>query len=208
MGELDQTNKMDGMSRLNEVLPFMSAFPFPEYEIEFIEEDGSSVSSGVSPIILEALGGNETIGLINFYYFEHESDVAISIYLDTIEWIAEESVNVKKMDALRSILDEALGSKDLTLKIKAIKESRKFTKILNCEEMVGLDFNQVLVEFLRIYDVALTSKIKMGLQRLSEAAVKSTEFSEKQYCAAKAFLDFQAHYAKILLGIVIATKIY
>lgn len=93
-------------------------------------------------------------------------------------------------------------------KVKAIKLSRKFTKSINCDNITGLDFNELLIEFTRLHETVLSSKIKLGLQKLSEASLKSTEFSERQFKAVESFLNFQIHYAKILLGIIIAAKIY
>ena len=146
--------------------------------------------------------------IINFYYIEDESNVSISIPRYDIEWIAQESSRVKKLDALRKTLDDALIDSNMITKVKAIKLSRKFTKSINCDNITGLDFNELLIEFTRLHETVLSSKIKLGLQKLSEASLKSTEFSERQFKAVESFLNFQIHYAKILLGIIIAAKIY
>ena len=85
---------------------------------------------------------------------------------------------------------------------------RKFTKSINCDNVTGIDFNELLSDFLKVNETVLQARIKLGLQKLSVATINSTEFSEKQFNTVSAFLNFQIHYAKILLGIVIAAKIY
>ena len=208
MDDRDQDGTVDKTSELTTVLPFMAEFPFGEYDILMVERGEDFIRLGVSPILVKEFGDTGKIQSLNFYYIEEGSDISISLYRGDVEWIAEEAVHVKKIDALRKILDDSLSSDDLILKTKAIKTGRKFSKLLNCDAVTGIDFNELLSEFLIIYDTHLNSKIKLSLQKLSEASLKSTEFSEKQFKAVKAFLNFQIHYIKILLGIVIAAKIY
>jgi hypothetical protein len=208
MSDRGQDESKDKTSELLKVLPFMSAFPFNDYEITMVEHGQDFITMGVSPILLNAFGDNGTVDMLNFSYVDGESSVAISIYRDDAEWISEEAIQVKKMDSLRVQLDEALDSEDLIKKIKAIKSGKKFSKIIHCDNIGGVDFGEVLSEFLKVNETVLQSKTKLGLQKLSEATLKSTEFSEQQFKATTAFLNFQIHYIKILLGIVIAAKIY
>jgi hypothetical protein len=208
MDDRDHDETVDTTSELLNVLPFMAEFPFGNYDIRMVEEGDDFIRLGVSPILVKEFGDTGKIQSLNFYYIEEGSDISIALYRGDVEWIAEEAIHVKKIDALRKTLDTALSSEDLTLKTKAIKNGRKFSKLLNCDAVTGIDFNDLLSEFLIIYDTHLNSKIKLGLQKLSDATLKSTEFSERQFKAVKAFLNFQIHYIKILLGIVIAAKIY
>jgi hypothetical protein len=208
MDDRDHDETVDTTSELLNVLPFMAEFPFGDYDIRMVEKGDDFIRLGVSPILVKEFGDTGKIQSLNFYYIEEGSDISISLYRGDVEWISEEATNVKKIDALRKTLDDALSSEDLTLKTKAIKIGRKFSKLLSCDAVTGIDFNDLLSEFLIIYDTHLNSKIKLGLQKLSDATLKSTEFSERQFKAVKAFLNFQIHYIKILLGIVIAAKIY
>jgi hypothetical protein len=208
MDDRDQDGTVDRTSELMTVLPFMAEFPFGDYDIMMVEKGEDFIKLGVSPILVKEFGDTGKIQSLNFYYIEEGSDISISLYRGDVEWIADEAKYVKKIDALRKTLDDSLSSDDLILKTKAIKIGRKFSKLLNCDAVTGIDFGELLSDFLMIYDTHLNSKIKLGLQKLSEATLKSTEFSEKQFKAVKAFLNFQIHYIKILLGIVIAAKIY
>ena len=147
MADRDQEVSRDKTSELRTALPFMEEFPFSDYEITMIEKGENFISLGVSPILVNAFGENGTIDIINFYYIEDESNVSISIPRYDIEWIAQESSRVKKLDALRKTLDDALIDSNMITKVKAIKLSRKFTKSINCDNITGLDFNELLIEF-------------------------------------------------------------
>lgn len=208
MGEYDHEESRDKTSELMTALPFMIEFPFKEYIIKLIERGEDFIQMGISPILVNEFGDNGTIESLNFYYNEMGSDISISIGKYDVEWIAEQADKVKTLDAIHKSLDLGLASTDLVQKVKSIKAGKKFTKSIDCESTALIDFNELLSEFIQLYDTALTSKIKLGLQKLSEATLKSTEFSERQYKAVYAFLNFQIHYTKILLGIVIAAKIY
>ena len=208
MDDRGQDGTVDKTSELMTVLPFMAEFPFRDYDIMLVEKGEDFIGLGISPILVKEFGDTGKIQSLNFYYIEEGSNISISLYKGDVEWIADEAKHIKKIDALRKTLDEALCSDDLILKTKAIKTGRKFSKLLNCDAVTGIDFNELISDFLIIYDTHLNSKIKLGLQKLSEATLKSTEFSEKQFKAVKAFFNFQIHYIKILLGIVIAAKIY
>jgi hypothetical protein len=208
MDDRDQDESVDRTSELTTVLPFMTEFPFRDYDIRMVEKGEDFIKLGVAPILIKEFGDTGKIQSLNFHYMEDGSDISISLYLGDVEWIAEESVYIKKIDAIRKTLDVALTGDDLILKTKAIKAGRKFSKLLNCNTVTGINFNELLSDFLVIFETVLNSRLKLGLYKLSEATLKSTEFSEKQFKAVRAFLNFQIHYIKILLGIVIAAKIY
>lgn len=208
MNDRSQDESKDRTPELLKLIPFMSEFPFKDYRITFVEKGIDFMSMGVSPILIKEFGDNGTIELLNFYYIEDDSSISISIYRDDVEWIAEESSKIKKMDSLRKTFDEALDGEDLIKKVKAIKAGKKFAKLINCDSPGGIEFGDALTDFLKVNETVLRPKIKLGLQKLREATLKSTEFSEKQFKAVSAFLNFQIHYSKILLGIVIAAKIY
>jgi hypothetical protein len=208
MEDREKDESVDKTSELTTALPFMSAFPFGDYDIRLVERGDDLIKLGVSPMLVKEFGDNGKIQNLNFYYVEEGSNISISLYKGDVEWIAEEATHIKKVDVLRKTLDDALLSNDLISKTKAVKAGRKFIKLLDYDTITGIDFNELLSDFLIIYETALTSRLKLGLQKLSEATLKSTEFSERQFKAVTAFLNFQIHYIKILLGIVIAAKIY
>jgi hypothetical protein len=208
MEELEHENHLDKTSDLFSTLPFMSLFPFDDYEIKMEERGRDYMQLGISPLLIDVIGETGTTESVSFYYYDNDSKVAISIARDDIEWIAEEAEKIKKMDQIRLTLEKAIKDEDLIQKSKAIKAGKKFTKELGCDNMLSLDFGEILNEFLSIYDTVLASKLKLGLQKLSETTLKSTEYSERQFKAITGYFNFQLNYCRIILGVVIAAKIY
>lgn len=208
MEELDDDTPKDITYKLTEALPFMSVFPFGDYDIMMEEKGSDYLKLGISPLLINEIGVTGKTEGVSFYYYDEDSRVSISIGKEDIEWIARNAEHVKKFDALRKSLDAALKSESIIDKAKSIKLGKKLVKELDCEYLMEIDFTQILKEFLNLEDVTVSSKIKLGLQKLSEATLKAAEFSEKQFSAITAFLNFQIHYCRIILGVVIASKIY
>jgi hypothetical protein len=208
MGEENDEIVKDKTTRLLELIPFMSEFPFDDYEIT-IEDFGLPLDQlGISPILINELGANNNLKRVDFYYAEGESSVSISLRKDDIEWLASESPKITKFDDLCKEIEEALKSTDLACKMKSIRSGRKFLRNFSDPNLQEVDFNETMSEFLEIYSVQLDSKTKLVIQNLNMKAMAKTELVENKYLAVRGFLNFQLNYIKIVLGIVIATKIY
>jgi hypothetical protein len=208
MGKENDEIVKDKTTRLFEEIPFMSEFPFDDYEMTIEDLNLPLDQLGIAPILLSEIGDPNVIKRVDFYYDEGNSSVSISLRKDDIEWLASESGNVRKFDDLRKELDVSLKSKNLIDKIKSIRIGRKFLKNFPDPTLYEVDFNMTLSEFLELYEVSLDSKTKLILQNLNAKGIISIEFSEKQYRAVMAFLNFQLHYVKIILGVTIAARIY
>jgi hypothetical protein len=208
MGKENDEIVKDKTTRLFEEIPFMSEFPFDDYEMTIEDLSLPLDQLGIAPILLSEIGDPNVIKRVDFYYDEGNSSVSISLRKDDIEWLASESGNVRKFDELRKELDVSLKSKNLIDKIKSIRIGRKFLKNFPDPTLYEVDFNMTLSEFLELYEVSLDSKTKLILQNLNAKGIISIEFSEKQYRAVMAFLNFQLHYVKIILGVTIAARIY
>jgi hypothetical protein len=208
MGKENDEIVKDKTTRLFEEIPFMSEFPFDDYEMTIEDLSLPLDQLGIAPILLSEIGDPNVIKRVDFYYDEGNSSVSISLRKDDVEWLASESGNVRKFDDLRKELDVSLKSKNLIDKIKSIKIGRKFLKNFPDPTLYEVDFNMTLSEFLELYEVSLDSKTKLILQNLNAKGIISIEFSEKQYRAVMAFLNFQLHYVKIILGVTIAARIY
>jgi hypothetical protein len=208
MGRLSYDEPRDKTSELLDVLPFMSSFPFSDYEITMDERGDDFISLGISPILVNAIGEYGTTNMLNFYYIENESDVTISLQRCDVEWVAEEVDRIKDIDSIRKKLDRALNTDDLIEKIEGVKFGKKFIKKVDPYTIGAISFSGVLNEFLQVNEAVLPSKLKLGAQKSIASHLKDQTFSEKQYQALKSFFNFQLHYAKIVLGIVISVKIY
>ena len=145
---------------------------------------------------------------VDFYYSEGDSSVSISLRKDDVEWLASQSGKIKKLNAPREKLDYALASVKIADKMKTIRDSKKFFNSFDEFSLHDFDFNATLFEFLEIYDVSLESRVKFALNNLNIKSFEKFELTEKQQQAVCGFLNFQLHYVKIILGVIIAAKIH
>jgi len=205
MSENDSQSKT---SEIYDALPFMEAFPFEDYEIALEAEGKDLTELGVSPILLNTLGGLGKQEYLAFYYIENESAVQISFCVEDIELISKTAERVKKLNSVLEYLDQGLKSESIEFKIHIIKKSKKFVKLLESENLVYAPFTEVLKEMLDLYKVTLGSSQILGVQRMNLQKIDENRLTAKQKDAILAFFNFQLHYVKILLGIVIAAKIF
>jgi hypothetical protein len=204
MGEAHSANKTPG---LYDILPFMEAFPFEDYEIE-VEPEGDDISKEVSSILIKTLGAFGASYNINFQYFEDESAVVVSFHEDDILYLTESAVKVKKMDSVLQDLLAGLASSNIKEKIEGIKKSKKFIKQLENDNLTYTRFEPFLSEMLKLNDAVLENELMLELHKLKPKKILEKNLSPEQAGSIAAYLNFQLHYCKILLGIVIAIKIH
>jgi hypothetical protein len=202
----DEESK-DKAPSITKLFPFMQDFPFSEYEIE-VEPDGADLSKEVSSILVEALGSFGSAYNINFQYFENNSAVAISFQEEDLLYLIEISPNIKKLDANLKMFNEGLETVDLVKKIKCVQASKKFLKSLLNENITQPRFEFFLTEILNLNEAILEGELILELQRLKPKRILTEKLTDLELDSIFSYLNFQLHYCKILLGIVIATKIY
>lgn len=205
MGENGSQNKT---LELYETLPFMESFPFEEYEIEVETEGNDPAELGVAPILLNVLGTFGQDEKIIFNYFEKGTAIQISFHLEDVAAIADSSSKIKKLNIFNEILNTAVISDSIEKKIEIIKESKKLIKLLDCENLLYAPFTEVLKDMLELYQVSLTSLQLLGVQKLQSKKLEEDNLSSNQKEAILSYFNFQLHYARIILGVVIAAKIH
>ena len=105
MGEEKDEIVKDKTTKLFEEIPFMSEFPFDDYEITIEDLSLPLEQLGIAPILLSEIGDSNLVKRVDFYYAEGSSSVSISLRKDDIEWLASEANSVKKLDDLCKELD-------------------------------------------------------------------------------------------------------
>lgn len=205
MGEKAARGKLP---KLHEAFPFMSAFPFDEYTIKLEKEGQDPLEMGVAPILVNNLGTLGTGIRVGFFYQEGEASVMVSFFEEDLRIIHDEASRIKKLNSVREELDLALESNDLEIKTIGIKANRKFISQLDIPHLSFQPFGGVLEELIKVHEVNLTSTQKLGLQQLSIKKILNKKPTDKEELVMRSFLNFRLNYIKIVLGIVIAAKIY
>lgn len=202
---MSEKRSLDKTSELYNILPFMESFPFTEYKIT-LEEDDSEPD--VAPMLLKALGTLGTQCSLTFYYTENDAEIQIVFDRDDIFDIEDISHKIKILNSVRECLDGSLQSDLIKDKIVAIKKSRKFIDLLELSNLSDSPFIEVLQDMCEIYNITFSTSHLLAIQKLSFTQLRESQLTLKQREILKSFLNFKLHYAKIILGIVIAAKIY
>jgi hypothetical protein len=204
MGE----EKSQVLPDLYKELPFMESFPFPEYSIELEQAGTGPEELGVDPFLIARLGSFGTNLILNIYHTKGENSTIISINIEEVLYISEISDRVKKMTPVKEIIDWGLESIIIKEKIEALRKTKKFVKLLEENAIVNPAFDLVLDQLLSLSKIQMSPGVKNSIISRNLTRLNRFTFTQKQTNTILDFYDFQLHYAKILLGIIIAAKIH
>jgi hypothetical protein len=183
--------------------PFLKNFPFNEFEIEvgelnsvgMVTTEAGPEMEAPSPTLIRFSINDKTRGRLSIIVFERE-----------IEWISEVSDRVTNLDGIRKVLDRGIRSKDIISKRNAVESAEEWCKALRDNQTrlsystLGDDLTQMISSQSQLTQVV--SKIvalskKKGLVNLSQ----------DEHDIIISHYHFQLIYTKLILGLVIATKI-
>lgn len=178
-----------------EIFPFLESFPFDEYVLS--SEKGSEK--------YEDLLGEEE--LIDFKYEAMDKDITVSFYKEDIEFLNIASEKISKLDSLREEIDKGLKSDDTLVKFESIKKTKRFLKKVSSPAENGEAFRSVLDGLQEMNEVELSEGIIGKINRLDKD-IAEYSFTVNESMAIEAYLNFQLHHVKIMLGVIIASKIH
>lgn len=205
------TNKKLGDNNIFDEFPFMQAFPFDEYQIEIEKDDLFYVQDENMVIDFSSVPGLKDLDsheVVNFQYLIGENDIITSFHKDDIAYIDEVSDSIKKIDNIREILDDGIKMDDLKGKIKAIEAGDKFIcKVSPDFKESKNTFKAVLDSIILLNGVEMSHKLVQNILELNKN-IDITKLNVDEIKSILMYLDFQLHHAKIILGVVIAAKIY
>ena len=178
-----------------EIFPFLESFPFDEYTLS--SEKGSEK--------YENLLSDEE--LIDFQYTAIDKDITVSFYREDIEFLNMISEKINKLDSLREEIDRGLQSDDTLVKFESIRISKSFLKKVKSPAENEDVFRSVLDGLQEINETKLSEGIIGKINRLDDS-LANYKFTVNESMAIEAYLNFQLHHVKIMLGVVIASKIH
>lgn len=188
---------------LNSRYPFLKNFPFGEFTIEVGETD----SPGRSIMDDDLFTPTNSQGVIRFSFGEKSTGrITIVLFEQELEWIAGIADNIKDLDRIRKTLDKGIRSKDLIVKRNAVEAAETWC--------LAVQNDRARLSYSTMGDV-LTSMIH-GTQQLVQVVGKLAALSVKkglvnlskeEYEIILTYYHFQLVYTKLILGLVIASKI-
>ena len=177
-----------------ENFPFLKSFPFDEY----------TLSSGKDADYHEELDKDE---LIDFTYKAMDKDITISFFNEDMEFLDIISEKVTSLDSLREDIDNALKSDEMLDKFEGIKKVKPFLKKVKSPAVDVSSFTTVLKGLQEINEVEFSEGIVNKINKLDKKLI-DFKFNVNEIKAIHSYLDFQLHHAKIMLGVIIASKIH
>jgi hypothetical protein len=201
---------LNNNNELFKLFPFFEAFPFEFYEFEFESDGVLNENSLLDPIIIKAGGGFVEPHLINFTYSNDSVYTTLSFYSYDIKYVHESADKIKKMDDLAKSLDDAIKSSDHLLKIKTIKQGERnlLKKIGSSLVKSGGYFDKILDQMKELNEIELTKTEVSAIKSLSLKKIEQLNLPRETVDVVNDYLDMHLHHINIILGIIIATKIY
>jgi hypothetical protein len=205
MGE--DSIKMHELRRdLFEMFPFLQAFPFDDYNITLEKGMDQLNDLGIDPIIISE-GGYVKPEFINFHYDGEINRITLSFYSYDLTFISDQASKIKKFDSIRKEVDYALDSESLLDKIESIKKGDTFLKKIGSSLKSSGSFNKILDEMLILAECEMDKSMIKEIKQM-KTTIDQNLFTESEFEIIKSFYNLHLHHIKILLGIIIAVKIY
>lgn len=189
---------------LTKKYPFLQNFPFGEFEIEIgempkspsflFEEDEVALIRPIDP------------KLIKFSYTREKSNVAIVIFEQELYWISEVASKIKDLDRILKIINRGLKSKDILAKRDAVEAAEDWCGLIQ-DNRTSLSYStmgEILASLIRDKNQMIRVLNHLGHLNLKKGLVS---LSKEEYSIILTYYHFQLIYTKLILGLVIASKI-
>ena len=203
---MEQAYKND--TSIFDIFPFLLSFPFHDYSITLEQGVDYLDDLGIDPIVLSAGGGGiATPDFVNFQHTGEESKITLSFYTYDISFIINNCSHILKFDDVRKSIDDGLNSLAIGEKLKSIKIGEKLVRKIGKSLVAGSSFNKLFDDLLKNNRHSLKADVIRDI-KLKRLKVPEYEYTEVEKSIIRSFYDLHLHHLKILLGIVIAIKIY
>lgn len=203
---MEQAYKND--TSIFDIFPFLLSFPFHDYSITLEQGVDYLDDLGIDPIVLSAGGGGiATPDFVNFQHTGEESKITLSFYTYDISFIINNCSHILKFDDVRKSIDDGLNSLAIGEKLKSIKIGEKLIRKIGKSLVAGSSFNKLFDDLLKNNRHSLKADVIRDI-KLKRLKVPEYEYTEVEKSIIRSFYDLHLHHLKILLGIVIAIKIY
>lgn len=183
--------------------PFLKNFPFKEFEIEVGEVSAPGIA------ILNPGSEPESSGptAIRFSINDKiKGPLSIIIFERELDWIAEQSEKITDLDNIRKILDRGIRSKDIMIKRAAVDSAESWCKKIqdNRTRLSYSTLGEALMQM--ISSQTQLSQVISKIVALSKGR-GLVSLSQDEHDIIISHYHFQLIYTKLILGLVIASKI-
>lgn len=181
--------------------PFLENFPFKEFTLEsgeahriVADEDGGVAIEDIEPTLMK------------FVYEKDNSSMTVFIFDRELRWMNEISERVQDLNSAVKAIDRAIDSPDLLAKRNGANYAEAWCSQLqdNRSKLSYSTSGDILTSLVDGPDQLVTVINK--IIKLN-SGIGMVGLSTKEYQIILTYYQFQLIYAKLLLGIIIASKI-
>jgi len=185
-------------------LPFLRNFPFDEFDMQMVEITKIEV-----PFEDDEMARTEQIasGLIEFTYTkESTTKIAVSVWEKEIEWINSISDKITDLDKILKAINRGIKSKNLLVKRDSVEAAEKWCSFLQ-DGRSRLSYSTMGEALSRL--VKNRQQMVNVINKLTALQNKSglVSLTKQEHSIVLTYYHFQLIYTKLILGIVIASKI-
>jgi len=183
--------------------PFLKNFPFDEFEIEI----GELSSAGMVMADFESSQEMASPSLIRFSIEDAvRGRLSIVLFERELGWISDLSNRITDLDGIRKTLDRGIKSKSLIVKRNAVAVAEAWCNGLQ-DNRTRLSYSTLGESLMRmIRDHHQLTKVVSKIVALSTKK-GLVNLTQEEHDIIMAHYHFQLIYTKLILGLVIASKI-
>ena len=144
--------------------------------------------------------------LIKFSYTREKSNIAIVIFEQELYWISEVASKIKDLDRILKTINRGLKSKDILAKRDAVEAAEDWCGLIQ-DNRTSLSYStmgEILASLIRDKNQMIRVLNHLGHLNLKKGLVS---LSKEEYSIILTYYHFQLIYTKLILGLVIASKI-
>lgn len=190
---------------LNRTFPFLANFPFNE-DFEIYSESTPMLAVMFDEDFESAT--RRPVKVVNFKSSNSPLKATVSITHDELQWLNKISGGIKKLDRISKRIDRGLKSKDILVKRDISLEADEWLSQVSdsTSSLSQQMFNEVLKSLIGNKTVPQTVKFINDLNKLysGQGLIK---MSKSDLDIMFTYLHFRLIYAKLILGVIIASKI-
>jgi hypothetical protein len=181
--------------------PFLENFPFNEFQVE-AGDLFKPMAADDSPYPTQTVDPK----LLKFVYETDQSSMTIMIFEQELNWLNEIAEKITALDHTTKVIDEAINSTDLLTKRDGVNFAEEWSsKIQDNRTRLSYSTSGEILSGLVRSHAQLTEVInKLVKLALGKGLVG---LDREEYQIILTYYQFQLIYTKLILGIVIASKI-
>ncbi len=183
--------------------PFLKNFPFKEFSIEV----GEMRSPGIMAADFDFDGDGQNPTLIRFSVEDKvRGKFAIVVFETELDWIANLSHKISDLDGIRKTLDKSLRSRNLIVKRDAVEAAEMWCKDLE-DNQSRLSYSTVGESLMQM--IGDRGQLTQVISKIVALSKKKglVNLTQEEHDIIMAHYHFQLLYTKLILGLVIASKI-